>query len=521
MRRILAAFALGAGVLAGCEPAQAPPSPVPPTAPPPAAAPARAAQAPSPAPTAARPAPAPAIVAVAPTPPPTPAPPAAGVSVAVAASPSPQPSPPGEREQSAASPSPSPPEERGQSAASPSPQTSPLGEGEQSAAPTATPTAAPLAVATPEAAPTGSLRLEVEVVAEGFQRPVFVGHAPDGSGRLYVIEKRGVIWVLPGGQNSRTPFLDISERVGSQSNEQGLFSVAFHPGYAANGRLFVNYTDLDGNTVVAEFRADAPAAAADPGSERVLLQVEQPYSNHNGGMLAFGPRDGYLYVGMGDGGSGGDPLGHGQNPATLLGALLRLDVDGGQPYQIPADNPFVGDPGRRPEVFAYGLRNPWRFAFDRMTGDLWIADVGQNDLEEVDLALAPLRGGLNFGWNAMEGGSCFPPALGAFARCAPEDYQLPIAEYGRAQGCSITGGYAYRGRRFPALAAAYVFGDYCSGRIWTLQLDDRGAWRMVQRAQVDVRISSFGEDEQGELYITDDSGGRLLRLRANDDAPSG
>ena len=384
--------------------------------------------------------------------------------------------------------------------------------------PTRTPVPMPEFAATPQAAPPGGLAIDAQVVASGFDRPIFVGHAGDASGRLFVVEKPGRILVVQNGQVRGEPFLDITDRVGSEAYEQGLFSVAFHPGYPTNGRIFVDYTDHNGDTVVSEFTADPGQARADPQSERVLLQIEQPYENHNGGMIAFGPQDGYLYISAGDGGSGGDPLGHGQNPGTLLGSLLRIDVDVESGYANPVDNPFVNQPDKRSEIFAYGLRNVWRFSFDRVTGDLWIADVGQNDLEEVHLALAPLRGGLNFGWNIMEGSECYPPVV---SECSTEGLQIPVGEYGRDNGCSITGGYVYRGQAFPALAGAYIFGDYCSGRVWTLQLDDQGAWQMIQRADFDFLIPTFGEGGDGELYVTDDAGGRLLRLIAVNEPPSG
>ncbi len=384
--------------------------------------------------------------------------------------------------------------------------------------PTPTPAPTPEIVATPQPAPAGGLVIDVQVVAAGFDRPIFVGNAGDASGRLFVVEKQGRILVVQNGQVRDEPFLDITDRVRSDAYEQGLFSVAFHPGYPTNGRIFVDYTDHNGDTVVSEFAADPGQARADPQSERVLLQIEQPYQNHNGGMIAFGPRDGYLYISAGDGGSGGDPLQHGQNPGTLLGSLLRIDVNAESGYAIPVDNPFASQPDKRAEIFAYGLRNVWRFSFDRVTGDLWLADVGQNDLEEVHLALAPLRGGLNYGWNIMEGSVCFPPIV---PRCASEGLQIPVAEYGRDFGCSITGGYVYRGQAFPALAGAYIFGDYCSGRVWTLQLDDQGAWQMVQRADFDFLIPTFGEGGDGEIYVTDDAGGRLLRLIAVNEPPSG
>ena len=384
--------------------------------------------------------------------------------------------------------------------------------------PTPTPVPTPEVVATPQPAPAGGLGIDVQVVATGFDRPIYVGHAGDASGRLFVVEKQGRILVVHNGQVRNDPFLDITDRVRSQAYEQGLFSVAFHPGYPTNGRIFVDYTDHNGDTVVSEFTADPGQAKADPQSERVLLEIEQPYENHNGGMIAFGPQDGFLYISAGDGGSGGDPLGNGQNASTLLGSLLRIDVNSESGYAIPVDNPFASQPDKRAEIFAYGLRNVWRFSFDRITGDLWLADVGQNDLEEVHLALAPLRGGLNFGWNIMEGSACFPPVV---PNCSSEGLQLPLAEYGRDNGCSITGGYVYRGQAFPALAGAYIFGDYCSGRVWTLHLDDQGAWQMIQRADFDFLIPTFGEGGDGELYLTDDAGGRLLRLVAVNEPPSG
>lgn len=386
--------------------------------------------------------------------------------------------------------------------------------------PEPTPTPAPTAevVALPQSALPSDLRLDAQVVATGFDRPIFVGHAGDASGRLFVVEKGGRILVVQNGQVRNEPFLDITDRVRSEAYEQGLFSVAFHPGYPTNGRIFVDYTDHNGDTVVSEFTADPGQARADPQSERVLLQIEQPYQNHNGGMIAFGPQDGYLYISAGDGGSGGDPLGHGQNAGTLLGSLLRIDINTDAGYAVPVENPFVNQPDKRSEIFSYGLRNVWRFSFDRVTGDLWLADVGQNDLEEVHLALAPLRGGLNFGWNIMEGSACFPPVV---TGCSTDGLQIPIAEYGRDFGCSITGGYVYRGQAFPALAGAYIFGDYCSGRVWTLHLDDQGAWQMVQRANFDFLIPTFGEGGDGEVYVTDDNGGRLLRLIAVNEPPSG
>ena len=377
------------------------------------------------------------------------------------------------------------------------------------------------AVATPEPHVSGVKEIETEVLAEGLDQPVFIGHAGDASGRLFVVEKHGVIRVIKDDQLLAKPFLDIRDRVGSSENEQGLFSFAFHPSYATNGRVFVDYTDQNGSTVIAEFEADPLGAVADRESERVVLNILQPFRNHNGGMLAFSPIDGFLYISVGDGGSSGDPHSNGQNPATLLGSILRINVDTDANYGIPVDNPFVNDPGSRSEIFVFGLRNPWRFSFDRLTGDLWIGDVGQRDLEEINLAMAPLRGGINFGWNAMEGSQCFPPVRHELASCTSRNFQGPVAEYGRGKGCSVTGGYVYRGRRFPTLAGTYVFGDYCSGRIWTLALDPDGDWRMVERAKINARISSFGEGGDGEIYMVDHSGGRVLRLLVGGERPAG
>jgi glucose/arabinose dehydrogenase len=306
------------------------------------------------------------------------------------------------------------------------------------------------------------------------------------------------------------PLLDISDRVGSGGSEQGLLGLAFHPNYAQNGLLFVNYADLQGNTVVSRFSM-APGweqgspLAADPGSETPLLRLEQPAANHNGGHLAFGP-DGYLYIGTGDGGAAGDQYGNGQNGATLLGAMLRLDVNSGEPYTIPADNPFIGDPNIRDEIWAIGLRNPWRYAFDRLTGDLYIADVGQNLYEEVNLQPAA-QGGQNYGWPIMEASHCFP----ADAQCDRTGLTLPLLEYDHSQGCSVTGGYVYRGEEFPGLRGVYIFGDYCSGKIWGVAAQT-ASQQVVELADADLQLSSFGEDEQGELYLLDMGSGALYKL---------
>jgi glucose/arabinose dehydrogenase len=300
----------------------------------------------------------------------------------------------------------------------------------------------------------------LQPVASGLERPVGIANAGDGSGRLFILEQVGRIRIVRDGELLSSPFLDISGRVGSSASEQGLLGLAFHPGYAENGLFFVNYTDQQGDTVVARFSVSADPNRADPASEAQILTLPQPAGNHNGGHLAFGP-DGYLYVGTGDGGGAGDQYGNGQNGGTLLGAMLRLDVDGAQPYLIPAGNPFVDNPAVRDEIWALGLRNPWRYSFDRLTGDLYIADVGQNQYEEVNYQPADAPGGLNYGWPIMEGMHCFP----ADRDCARAGLTQPVVEYQHAQGCSVTGGYVYRGQEFPALTGIYLFGDFCSGRI--------------------------------------------------------
>ncbi|MDE2990047.1 MAG: PQQ-dependent sugar dehydrogenase [Chloroflexota bacterium] len=375
--------------------------------------------------------------------------------------------------------------------------------------PTPTPTPAPTPTPTPTPAPPVLRGLTADRVVGGLVRPVYAGHAGDGSGRLFVIEKEGRVRIVVAGQLVPDPFLDLTGIVNSRANERGLLGLAFHPDYASNGRFFVFYTELRGATVVAEYRVSDDPDRADPTSARVLLTQPQPFANHNGGMLAFGP-DGMLYVALGDGGAAGDPQNHAQRLDTWLGTLLRLDVSAPGAYRVPSDNPFVGVPDARAEIWAYGLRNPWRFSFDRATGDLYIADVGQNSFEEIDFAPASSTGGENYGWKLMEGFSCF---VEGSPECNSLRFTDPVAVYGRDGGCSVTGGYVYRGSAYPALAGAYVFGDYCSGNVWTLRRDAAGTWQMRLQGELDARITSFGEDEAGELYITDDQG-RLLRVRA-------
>lgn len=337
---------------------------------------------------------------------------------------------------------------------------------------------------------------------------MYVTHA--GDERLFVVEQPGRIDVIANGERLETPFLDIVPLVNSRSNERGLLSVAFHPNYASNGLFFVDYTRVpDGATVIARYQVSDDPNVADLDSAEILLTIEQPEPNHNGGLLKFGP-DGFLYIGMGDGGGAGDrhgPMGNGQNLNVLLGKLLRIDVDGGEPYAIPDSNPFASQADARPEVWAYGLRNPWRFSFDRATGDLYIADVGQNAYEEVSFQPAASAGGENYGWRIMEGANCF-----GSAECDQSGLTLPIAEYSHDTGCSVTGGYVYRGETYPALAGLYFFADYCSGTIWSLEQTAAGEWEMVERLSVDFTVSSFGEDLTGEVYLTGHNDGTIYRL---------
>ncbi|MXW63350.1 MAG: T9SS type A sorting domain-containing protein [Bacteroidetes bacterium SB0668_bin_1] len=340
-----------------------------------------------------------------------------------------------------------------------------------------------------------ALQLEEPFPALRFTRPVDFQAPGDGSDRIFVVEQAGVIKVFDNspGTASTKVFLDIRGRVRDQGNEEGLLGLAFHPAFAANGYFFVDYTASNPRrTVVARYSVDPndPDRAL-PGSEAVILEVAQPYSNHNAGQIVFGP-DGYLYVTMGDGGSGGDPQEHGENPATLLGSILRIDVDGGSPYAIPSDNPFAGNTeGYREEIYAYGLRNPWRISFDPSTGRLWAADVGQNLYEEVNI----IEKGANYGWDIMEGLHCYEPATG----CDRTGLTLPVWEYSHDLGISITGGFVYRGTLVSSLEGRYVFADYGTGRIWALAWD--GATAQVEEIMdTSLAISSFGVDEQQELY---------------------
>ena len=370
---------------------------------------------------------------------------------------------------------------------------------------------APVVVpATPSAA-----AVKLTVVASGLSDPVLLTAPNDGTKRLFIVEKTGVIRVVSGGTLLKAPFLSLTRAV-SKGSEQGLLGLAFHPAYKTNRKFYVDYTDLNGNTVIREYRASATNRnVVAVGSGRTILTIKQPYANHNGGNIAFGP-DGYLYIGMGDGGSGGDPGNRAQNVNTLLGKMLRIDINGrsgSRPYRIPSTNPYVGRTGLD-QIWQIGLRNPWRFSFDKATGNLWIGDVGQNAYEEVDRAVKTSSGagrGYNWGWHVMEGFHCYTPSSG----CRTSGKRLPLLEYSHSINgrCAITGGYVYRGAKIPSLRGWYVFGDYCSGEVLAVSstatskptpvtLFGTGSGRMV---------SSFGQDAAGELYVVD-LGGTVYRI---------
>jgi glucose/arabinose dehydrogenase len=353
--------------------------------------------------------------------------------------------------------------------------------------------------------------VSLELVSNQLDQPVYLTHAGDGSGRLFVAEKAGRVVVLEAGVVLPSPLLDIRALVRSSGEEQGMLGLAFHPSFSSNGRFFVSYTDRAGNVVIAAYRLSS-TGAAEPDSAGRLLYIEKSTARHNGGTLAFGP-DGYLYAGLGDGGwvnPSVDVADSAQNKALLLGKLLRLDVDSATPYGIPADNPFVNEPGSRPEIWAFGLRNPWRFSFDRATGDLYIADVGRRQWEEVNFQPAGSGGGQNYGWNRMEGRHCFE----AFRNCDPSAFVLPIAEYDHSLGCAIIGGHVYRGAGFPQLGGLYFYADFCSGRLWSLAQRAPGDWQQRELLRTSLLISSFGEDEAGEVYLTSLSDNGLYRLMA-------
>jgi glucose/arabinose dehydrogenase len=352
------------------------------------------------------------------------------------------------------------------------------------------------------------IHVALRPVGSGFTNAVLVTSAGDRSGRRFVVQQSGYVRTLEGGP-AATPFLDVHARV-IFAGERGLLGLAFHPNFASNGKLYVNYTRAgDGATVIDEYRVTANKNVVSLATRRQILVIAQPYANHNGGGIAFGP-DGYLYIGMGDGGSGGDPQDYAQNLNSLLGKMLRIDVNGtspGKAYRIPPTNPFVGRAGAD-EIWAYGLRNPWRWSFDRVTGDLWIADVGQAAWEEVDRATAATGAGrgVNFGWDDMEGRHCYEPMSG----CKTAGRALPMIEYGHAvsgaDNCAVTGGYVYRGVHFPLLRGGYVFGDFCSGRIWIVSAAGPAQAAATLLPISASSITSFGQDENGELYVVSQGG---------------
>ena len=350
-----------------------------------------------------------------------------------------------------------------------------------------------------EALPLALVELEPAFPGIELDRMVLLTHAGDDTGRLFVVLQPGRIVVFendPAVESTHT-FLDIRERVSDAGNEEGLLGLAFDPAYVENGYFYVYYSAArPRRSVISRFSVSpGNPNRADSGSELVFMEVEQPYSNHNGGHLVFSP-DGMLYVGLGDGGAAGDPQGNGQDTSTLLGSILRIDVsrlDDLGTYEVPEDNPLAGRGGAaRGEIWAYGLRNPWRFSFDRETGTLWAADVGQNLYEEIDI----IRPGLNYGWNVMEGSHCFRQQ-----GCDAQGLTMPVAEYGRDGGCSVTGGHVYRGRRIPSLYGAYLYGDFCSGKIWALRHDGAAVTEHMEIADTGLSISSFGEDPSGEVYV--------------------
>ncbi|MEO6057740.1 MAG: PQQ-dependent sugar dehydrogenase [Gemmatimonadales bacterium] len=359
------------------------------------------------------------------------------------------------------------------------------------------------------APPDGTVPVALQEVVSGLAFPLYLTAPAGDVGRLFIVEKGGAIRIVKEGALLPTPFLDLAGRV-STGGEQGLLGLAFDPAYADNGRFVVHYTDLAGNTVVSLFRvADADPDRADPASEVVVLTAAQPFANHNGGQIEFGP-DGMLYIGLGDGGGGGDPGGRGQSPADLLGSILRIDVTSGDGYTVPPDNPFVGQAGARPEVWSLGLRNPWRFTWDPATGDFYVADVGQNAWEEVDVVTAAdgAGRGANFGWNPAEGRHCY-----ADPACDLTRYTLPVLEYSHAEGCSISGGFLYRGAAIPALQGHYFYADYCRGWVRSFRLENGQAVEVQQWPSLAPggAVPSFGRDAAGELYVLT-AEGRVFRI---------
>jgi glucose/arabinose dehydrogenase len=370
---------------------------------------------------------------------------------------------------------------------------------------------------TPEAGwDLAALGLTFEEVATGLSNPLWIT-SPPGDSRLFVVEQTGTIRIVQDGALLPDPFLDISDRITTQGAEQGLLGLAFHPDYATNGAFYVYYTDTAGTVVVSRFGVSGDPNVADPASEVVTLTQAEPYPNHNGGAILFGP-DGYLYLGIGDGGSAGDPQGNGQNLGTWLGKLLRIKPDpaavtDAPQYAIPGDNPFVDTAGALPEVWSYGLRNPWRVSFDSATGDLWIADVGQNEWEEIDRAAAGSPGGENYGWSIREGAHCFRAET-----CDTDGLIDPVAEYSHSEGVSVTGGYVYHGTAIPELDGTYLYADFGTGLLWGLRPAGDGTYVASAPIETGFNVASFGQGNDGELYLAlfGQDGGSIVRL-----APAG
>jgi glucose/arabinose dehydrogenase len=354
--------------------------------------------------------------------------------------------------------------------------------------------------------------IKYEWVVGALVQPLFLTHAGDASGRLFIVQRGGLIRIYKNGTLNPLPFLDVSGLLFLNGGELGLLGLAFDPNYETNGRFYIAYNATDYAVTLARYTVSADPDIANATGE-ILLSAPKIYTNHNGGMIVFGP-DGYLYMGVGDGGSGGDPDNNGQNRATLLGKILRLDVSGASGYAIPPTNPYFNNPNPnvKKEIWAYGLRNPWRFSFDRGTGDLYIGDVGQNAQEEVDFQLAGASGGQNYGWRVMEGNLCY----NAITCTPPANYIPPVAVYAHGEndsnGCSVTGGYVYRGSNFPDLAGVYLYADFCLGKIWGLKQNASDQWVTSLLADTNYLISSFGEDEQGELYLMDYGAGAVYRI---------
>jgi glucose/arabinose dehydrogenase len=352
----------------------------------------------------------------------------------------------------------------------------------------------------------GSSFIRTEQVISGLNGPLAITNSADDTDRLFIAEQGGTIRIVANNVLLSDPFLDISGKI-SCCGERGLLGIAFPPDYKNKNHFYVNYTDMNGDTIISRFHVPLLSQnTADSNSEEIILAITQPFSNHNGGNLAFGP-DGFLYIGTGDGGSGGDPMNNAQSTDTLLGKMLRIDVESGAaPYAIPPDNPFIGNASYRPEIWAVGLRNPWRYSFDSALGHLFIADVGQDDYEEIDFQTAQSSGGENYGWNIMEGAHCYKVNT-----CEKSGLVIPVAEYDHRLGCSVTGGTVYRGTEYPDLVGIYFYGDFCSGRIWGLSKSD-GQWVNILLKYTDFMITAFGTDEKGTIYLADYKTGSVHRI---------